>query len=194
MRAQDVKKLRYSPPVTQAFIPKWVGMCANVKIRKMSQSDLPEVSRIQRECYSESILESVDSFSAKLSASPDFCFTAVQGELVVGYVVSFPWVFGEIPDLDGAEYPVPPSADSLCIHDMAVTPTVRKVGAAKHMLNTVLASAKHRGYKRIFLVAIQGASSYWMRHGFKVVHAGESIKRGLSAYGQDAVFMAKTED
>jgi len=94
----------------------------------MSQSDLPEVSRIQRECYSESILESVDSFSAKLSASPDFCFTAVQGELVVGYVVSFPWVFGEIPDLDGAEYPVPPSADSLCIHDMAVTPTVRKVG------------------------------------------------------------------
>lgn len=169
-------------------------MRADVKIRRMSLSDLPEISRVQRECYNESILESVDSFSAKLSASPDFCFMAVQGDLVVGYVVSLPWVFGEIPDLDGAEYLVPSNADSLCIHDMAVTPSARKVGAAKQMLNTVLDSAKHRGYKRIFLVAIQGASSYWMRHGFKAVHVGESLKRDLSAYGEEAVCMAKTED
>ncbi|WP_416372716.1 GNAT family N-acetyltransferase [Alcanivorax sp.] len=160
----------------------------------MSLSDLPEVSRIQRECYDESILESVDSFSAKLSASPDFCFMAVQEEQVVGYVVSLPWVFGKIPDLDSAEYFEPSNADSLCIHDMAVTPTARKVGTAKQMLDTVLDSAKHKGYKRIFLVAIQGASSYWMRHGFKVVNVGESLKRDLSAYGQEAVCMAKTED
>lgn len=165
----------------------------DVKIRRMSPSDLPEVSRIQRECYSESLLETVDSFSAKLSVAPDFCFMAVQGDLVVGYVVSLPWVFGEVPDLNGAEYPVPPNSDSLCIHDMAVTPTARKAGAAKHMLDAVLDIAKHRGYKRISLVAIQGASSYWMRHGFKIVHAGELLKSDLSSYGQEAVYMAKTE-
>jgi len=165
-----------------------------MKIRGMSQFDLPAVSRIQRECYSESILESVDSFSAKLSASPDFCFVAVQGQLVVGYVVSLPWIFGEIPKLDSAEYSVPPEADSLCIHDMAVTPSAREVGAAKHMLNTVLGTANHMGYKQVFLVAIQGASSYWMRHGFKVVPAGKSLKRELSAYGQEAVYMVKGED
>jgi len=164
-----------------------------MKIREMSQSDLPSVSRIQRECYSESILESEDSFSAKLSASPDLCFVAVQGELLVGYVIALPWVFGEIPDLDGAEYSVPPNADSLCIHDMAVTPSARDVGAAKQMLNTVLGTANHMGYKQVFLVAIQGASSYWMRHGFEVVPAGNSLKRDLSAYGQEAVYMASPD-
>lgn len=165
-----------------------------MKIRGMSQSDLPAISRIQRECYSEAILESVDSFSAKLSTSPHFCFSAVQGQLVVGYVVSLPWVFGEIPELDGSEYSVPPNADGLYIHDMAVTPSARDLGAAKHMLNAVLDTASQRGYKRIFLVAIQGASSYWMRHGFEVVPAGASLKRDLSAYGREAVYMARSEN
>lgn len=165
-----------------------------MKIRRMSQTDLPAISRIQRECYSETILESVDSFSAKLSASPDFCFVAVQRQQVVGYVVSLPWVFGVIPELDGSECSIPPNADGLCIHDMAVTPSARDIGAAKHMLNTVLEAANQQGYKRIFLVAIQGASSYWRRHGFEVVPAGASLKRDLSAYGREAVYMVKSED
>lgn len=169
-------------------------MIANVKIRPMSQFDLPEVSRIQRECYRESILESVDSFSAKLSVSPDFCFMAIQEEQVAGYVVSLPCVFGEIPDLDGTEYTVPSSADSLCIHDLAVTPGAREAGAANRLLDTVLDAARVQGYCRVFLVAIQGASSYWKRHGFQVVQADAAFQRNLSAYGEGAVFMAKTED
>src|SRR5690606_11912099 len=165
-----------------------------MKIRGMSPSDLSAVSRIQRECYDESILESEDSFSAKLSVSPDLCFVSVEGQGVVGYVISLPRVFGEIPYLHGASYSVPPDADSLCIHDMAVTHSARAVGAATQMLNIVLGTAAQMGYKRVFLVAIQGASSYWMRHGFEVVSAGESLRKDLSAYGQEAVYMAKSDD
>jgi|SRR5690606_26509302 len=162
-----------------------------MKIQLMSHSDLPEVVRIQRECYNDSILESVDSFSAKLSAAPDFCFIAVQDQQMVGYVVSLPWTFGAIPELDGTEYSVPTNTDSLCIHDLAVSPSARKAGAAKGLLDAALESAKQRGYQSIFLVAVQGASSYWQRHGFEVMQVDEATQRNLSAYGEDAVLMAK---
>lgn len=162
-----------------------------MKIRKLSQPDLPEVLRIQRECYSQDFLESADSFSAKLSAYPDFCFMAVQGEIVVGYVVALPWVFGEILDLDGVEYSIPPDPDSVCIHDMAVSPNARKAGAAKQLMDAVLDTAKQRAYERLFLVAIQGASSYWKRNGFEVVDVDESLKRDLSMYGEEATYMTR---
>lgn len=150
-----------------------------------------DVSRIQRECYSEDILESVDSFSAKLSADSDFSFMAMQSEMAVGYVVALPWVFGGILDLDGVEYSVPPDADSLCIHDIAVSFKARNVGTARHLLNAVLDAAKSKGYRRLFLIAIQGASSYWERHGFEAVQVNEKLKRRLSAYGEGATYMAR---
>ncbi|MFL1404755.1 GNAT family N-acetyltransferase [Marinobacter sp. M1N3S26] len=165
-----------------------------MSIRKLSQPDLPDVARIQRECYSQDILESMDSFSAKLTACPDFCFMAVQRELPVGYVVALPWMFGEMLDLDGVEYSVPLQADSVCIHDLAVSPSARRAGAANQLLKAVLDTARERGYKRIFLVAIQGASSYWQRHGFEAVQVDEALRRGLSAYGEDAVYMVRIDE
>ncbi|WP_280564727.1 hypothetical protein [Chromohalobacter sp. 48-RD10] len=94
----------------------------------MSQADLLDISCIQRECYSEDLLESVDSFSAKLSANSDFSFIAIQNEMKVGYVVALPWVYGEILGLEGVDYSVPVDADSLCIHDIAVSRKARNGG------------------------------------------------------------------
>lgn len=163
-----------------------------MKIRKMSQADLMEISRIQRECYSEDLLESVDSYSAKLSANSDCSFIAMQNEIVVGYVVALPWIYGEMLDLDGVDYSVPVDADSLCIHDIAVSRNARNGGTAKYLLNAVLESAKSWGYKKMFLVAIQGASPYWKRQGFEVVQVNEKLKHHLSAYGEGAEYMTRT--
>ncbi|WP_280564350.1 hypothetical protein [Chromohalobacter sp. 48-RD10] len=62
-----------------------------------------DISRIQRECYSEYLLESVDPFSAKLSANSDFSFIAMQNDMLVGYVVALPWMYGEMLDVDGVD-------------------------------------------------------------------------------------------
>ncbi|MCK0746804.1 GNAT family N-acetyltransferase [Chromohalobacter nigrandesensis] len=163
-----------------------------MKIRKMSQADLMDISRIQRECYSEDLLESIDSYSAKLSANSDFSFIAVQNEMAVGYVVALPWIYGEMLDLDGVDYSIPVDADSLCIHDIAVSRNARNAGAAKYLLNAVFESAKSRGYRQFFLVAVQGASSYWKRQGFEVVQVNEKLKHHLLAYGEDAEYMTRT--
>ncbi|WP_280569614.1 GNAT family N-acetyltransferase [Chromohalobacter sp. 296-RDG] len=163
-----------------------------MKIRKISQTDFMDISRIQRECYSEDLLESVGSFSAKLSANSDFSFIAVQNEMFVGYVMALPWIYGELLDLDGVDYSVPVDADSLCIHDIAVSRKARNAGAAKYLLNAVLESAKSRGYRQLFLVAVQGASSYWKRQGFEAVQVSEELKHHLSAYGEGAEYMTRT--
>lgn len=162
-----------------------------MNIRRLSQADLIDISRIQRECYNEDMLESVDSFSAKLSANSDFSFIAMQGETAVGYVVALPWVFGEILELSGSKYSIPPDADSLCIHDLAVSVRARNLGTARCLLNAVFDAAKSKGYRRLFLIAVHGASSYWKNHGFEIVQVNEKIKHRLSAYGEDATYMTR---
>ncbi|WP_280570700.1 GNAT family N-acetyltransferase [Chromohalobacter sp. 296-RDG] len=115
-----------------------------MKIRKVSQADLMDISCIQRECYSEDLLESVESYTAKLSANSGFSFIAMQNEMVIGYGISLPWVYGEMLDLDGVDYSFPIDADSLCIHDIAVSRKARNGGTAKCLLNAVLESATSR--------------------------------------------------
>lgn len=162
-----------------------------MKIRRLSQSDLTEVCRIQRECYHPEILESAASFAAKLSAAPEFCFMAEQDDRALGYAVALPWLFGEIVALDGLEYSSPPQADSLCLHDVAVSPEARKTGTARQLLGAVMEAAAQSGYNRVFLVAIPGASSYWQRHGFEVVPVDEPVMRHLSHYGEGSTYMAR---
>src|SRR5690606_331761 len=164
-----------------------------MQIRRLSPNDLEHVSRIQQECYSGRFIEPADSFAAKLSAAPDFCYLAVHNNTPVGYVVALPWVFGDIPDLGGLEYAVPEHADGLYIHDIAVAPAARQEGVARELLNAVLNAARLKGYRGVFLVAIKGASSYWERHGFQAVQVDGRLKHGLSAYGEGAVYMMKAK-
>lgn len=162
-----------------------------MKIRPVSRSDLQDIMRIQSDCYSHQFIESKDSFLAKLSAHPDSSFMALQGNLAVGYVIALPWLFGDLPDLNGLDYVIPPFADALYIHDIAISPVARKSGVAERLLNTLLDSCSAKGYKQVFLVAVQGAASYWQRYGFEAVKADIELRRSLSAYGEDATYMTK---
>lgn len=162
-----------------------------MKIRPVLQCDLQDIARIQSDCYSDHFIESKASFSAKLSAHSDSSFMALQGELAVGYVVALPWLFGSVPDLNGLEYSIPPNADGLYIHDIAVARAARKSGVAERLLNTLLESGRTKGYKQVFLVAVQGAASYWILHDFEAVSAVVELRRSLSAYGEGAAYMAR---
>ncbi|HLU34882.1 MAG TPA: GNAT family N-acetyltransferase [Thermomicrobiales bacterium] len=162
-----------------------------MKIRRLSTKDLADVARIQRECYSGHFIESVESFAAKLSAHADFSFVAESGGVAVGYVVAFPWTFGEVPELGGLDYTPAPDTDSLYLHDLAVIPAARRSGAADRLFDAVLGAARSAGLERIFLVAIGTASRYWRRHGFEVVEVDEMLERRLEGYGAGATYMAR---
>jgi GNAT superfamily N-acetyltransferase len=128
-----------------------------VKIRSLSTWDLADVARIQQACYSGHFIESIDSFAAKLSAHSGFSFVAESGGVAVGYVVAFPWTFGEVPELGGLDYTPAPDTDSLYLHDLAVIPDARSSGAAQRLFDADRSTrswAPHgpRG---------SGASSWW---------------------------------
>jgi predicted N-acetyltransferase YhbS len=163
-----------------------------MNIRRASEVDLQAITRIQGECYSGYFIESADSFAAKLSADSEFSFMAVQGDHPVAYVVAFPWIFGDVPELNGLEYAIPQNADGLYLHDISVSPLARKSGIAKRLLNTVLNEGNAKGYKQVFLVAIHGAASYWSRYGFKAVQADAGLQQRLSPYGEGATYMARS--
>lgn len=116
---------------------------------------------------------------------------ALQGERAVGYLVALPWLYGSIPDLNGLDYAIPPNADGLYIHDIAVSRGARNSGVAEQLLGTLLQSGREKGYKQAFLVAVQGAASYWQRHGFEAVKPDVDLRRSLLAYGTDATYMAR---
>ena len=163
-----------------------------MKIRPVSQNDLSDIARIQGECYGDHYIESKASFSAKLSAHSDLSFMALQGELAMGYLIAFPWRYGSIPDLNGLEYALPPNADGLYIHDIAVSRQARKLGVAERLLSTLWYTGREKGCKQVFLVAVQGAASYWQRHGFEAVNPDLNLRRSLLAYGDGATYMARS--
>ena len=165
-----------------------------ITIRPLLPEDLAEVTRIQEECYRDDLIEASDSFAAKISARPGFCFMAEQEGVAQGYVIALPWVSGQTLELDSSDYAVPANADCIYVHDVAVCPPARSLGAAGQLLETVINAAEENGFKRICLVAVQGAASYWHRHGFEVVTLDAAAHQKLARYGDGARYMVRRND
>lgn len=160
-----------------------------IQIKQLTGSELEDITRIQRECYPDDLIESAESFAAKISAHPDFCFMVIQDNVAKAYIIALPWIAGKMLELDSSKYKVPPEADCVYIHDIAVAPAARSFGVSRKLLNAVLDAALEKGYKRVCLVAVEGAEAYWERHGFEVWQADAELRNKLAAYGESATYM-----
>ena len=161
---------------------------SDLKVRPMAVADLDAVLRIQAACYTAIEPESRESLQAKLQAAPDTCFVAVADQQPVAYAIAVPVAFPELPVLDQPHCDPPPHADALYLHDVAVSPTLRGSGAAGALVRRVMDAARHGQWRQMCLIAIQGSSSYWARHGFREVAPREMAAK-LASYGADARFM-----
>ena len=164
-----------------------------MKIRNMLSEDLVEVFRIQSECFKADLAESNESIITKFRESSEYCFVAVKDSKILGYTLALPMRTGEILPLNDTEYTIPADADSIYLHDMAVSPSARKLGVAPALMNALFEVAKMKGFATTYLIAVSGAATYWSRHGFEAVEVDEVMKQSLAKYGDDAVYMVKTE-
>lgn len=160
-------------------------------IRPMQKQDLNSLIDIQLACYQGDHIESLPSFAAKLKAAPAFCWVAEKDNTVLAYAIAMPNTFGTVAPLDAHHYELPSETESLYLHDIAVSPAARKLGLANVLLDTLLEKATDQQYQKAFLVAVEGASSYWQRHGFMPSEISASMKQKLARYGDDAVYMHK---
>ena len=162
-----------------------------IDIRMMAASDLPAVLAIQAVCYTELTPESKESLHAKLRASPSTCFIAsIEGD-TVGYLFALPWALSNPPMLNAETCRLPSSPNCLYLHDLAVTPSTRKSGAGRALVDAFLTRLSELELGRASLIAVQNSAPYWERYGFRVVPPSAPLKARLATYGEGVAYMER---
>ncbi len=159
----------------------------------MAPTDLRAVMAIQAQCYQGGLPESQGSLAAKLGASPGTCFIASSsvGEAPLGYLFALPWLAGGPPPHDAAQCELPARPDCLYLHDLAVSPPGRKLGVGKAMVGAFFEALARMALPSAGLVAVQGSSTYWARHGFQPATVSADLALKLRSYGDDAIYMVR---
>jgi predicted N-acetyltransferase YhbS len=159
-----------------------------MKIIEIAEDNWRGILEIQEAAYHEVDPEELDVLKSKQWVSPETCFVCVsdQGD-ILGYLLAHPWYGSEPPKLYEPVLDIKRS-DSLYLHDMAVSPHSKGQGIGRSMMAKLIEVAELKGVKRITLVAIQGADSFWSLLGFKVI----STANIGASYGDNAVFMEKS--
>lgn len=111
-------------------------------------------------------------------------------ERPAGYVLSHPWRTGSLPALNTLLGELPAPADTYYIHDLALLPVARRIGAASFIVEALGKHAAAHGYPNMSLVAVNGSQGFWERHGFVAEDRPDLIEK-LASYEDAARFMVR---
>ena len=133
--------------------------------RAMSALDLGAVEAIAEIVHAD-FYESPAVLAEKRQLYPNGAHLLEIGERPVGYVLSHPWRRGTIPALNAPLGALPDAADTYYIHDLALLPVARRLGAAGFMAAILARHAAARDLRTMSLVAVNGSEGFWARQGF----------------------------
>jgi ribosomal protein S18 acetylase RimI-like enzyme len=119
------------------------------------------------------------------------CYLLEIGERPAGYVLSHPWREGRPPELDAPLGAIPGDAGTYYLHDLALLPVARRIGAASRIVNALVKHATARDFRTMSLVAVSGSQGYWEKHGFAVAETAAIAANLQQGYGEGARFMVK---
>ena len=154
----------------------------------MAPADLPAVLRIAAEVH-PGYPERDEVFAERLALHPDGCLVLDGGDGPLGYCISHPWR-GEPPALDTLLGALPPQPLSWYLHDVALLPAARGLGAPAALLACLRERAAAASLRALSLTAVNGSAPYWRRQGFEAVPAtGPKQLEKLLGYGPDARLM-----
>lgn len=153
-------------------------------LRAITPQDWDAILNIQDECYSQLDPEPLHVLQSKWRVSPQSCFVFEVDEAVVGYCLAHPWAVNMPPAL---YQPIThlPKADTLYLHDIAISAKAQGLGAGTKALTRLIQLADRLNLNSLSLVAVQGADCYWFKMGFKP----QSIDKCLGSYTDDAIHM-----
>ena len=160
-------------------------------IRAMRICDVAAILRIQRACYVPHMNESQPVIEHRLSASPETAWVAERAGEVVAYLAAYPSLLGKVTSL-GGHFNVPLTADCLYLHDLAVSPAVRRSGAGPMLLRRAWQAADSIGLMQSALVSVQDSRLFWEKHGYRVAEdlaPGQRDK--LASYGAPCWYMTR---
>lgn len=161
----------------------------DVAWRAMTGYDLPAVQKIADQVH-PGFFEAPQVLGERQRLYRNGCYLLEIGEKPAGYVLSHPWRSGSPPALNALLGEIPADADTYYLHDLALLPVARRVGAASHIVSALIKHASAEGYPNMSLVAVNGSQGFWERHGFAPTNAPD-VDDKLRSYESAAKLMVK---
>jgi ribosomal protein S18 acetylase RimI-like enzyme len=164
----------------------------DVTWRALSAFDLPAVEAIADKVHPD-FFEAPEVLAERQRLYPAGCYLLEVGDRPAGYVLSHPWRLGSLPALNSLIGALPDPADTYYIHDLALLPLARRLGAASHIVQSLEKHARALGAATLSLVAVNHSQGFWERQGL-VVTEREELYGKLLSYEADARYMVKRLD
>lgn len=133
--------------------------------RLMAAADMPAVAAISDAVHGD-YTECAPVYAERLDLYPAGCWLLEKGGDALGYCISHPWHGDRPPVLGALIASVPLDADRYYLHDLALLPQARGIGAAGKAVQLVLRQAQDAGFDKVTLTAVNGADTFWRKQGF----------------------------
>lgn len=166
-----------------------MSLLKDVAWRAMTGYDLGAVFAIANQVHPD-FFEAEAVLSEKFALYRNGCYLLEIAEKPAGYVLSHPWLLGDLPALDTMLGAIPADADTLYIHDLALLRLARGVGAAGKIVASLTKHAQAMGFASMSLVAVNNSQSFWTRQGFAVEDSPELAGK-LESYAGEARYMVR---
>ena len=133
----------------------------------MTAFDLTAVEGIAAAVH-PGFFETPDVLAEKQQIYRNGCYLLEVGERPAGYVLSHPWHADSPPALNAPLGVLPESPSTYYLHDLALLPVARRIGAASQIVSALIKHAAAQQLPSMSLVAVNGSQGFWERHGFAV--------------------------
>jgi GNAT superfamily N-acetyltransferase len=155
----------------------------------MTAYDLPSVEKIAGVVH-PNFFEAPEVLAERQRLYRNGCYLLEVGERPTGYVLSHPWQSQSLPPLNSTLGELPADATTYYLHDLALLPVARRIGAASQIVSALIKHATARGFPTMTLVAVNGSRGFWEKHGF-VAEDVPALAEKLATYEPSARFMVK---
>lgn len=155
----------------------------------MTAFDMPSVAAIAAEVH-PGFFEAPEVLAERQQLYRNGCYLLEISEKAVGYVLSHPWRAGDLPALNTPLGAIPADADTYYVHDLALLPVTRRIGAASHIVDALAKHAQAQGFATLHLVAVNDSQGFWEKHGFAVDDV-PALAEKLRGYEDAARYMVR---
>lgn len=157
--------------------------------RPMAPEDIPAVLGIADRVHPD-LPEDIAVIAERQRLYPAGAHLLDRAGAACGYLISHPWRSDAPPALNALLHRLPPEPDTFYLHDLALLPAGRGEGAARVIVEHMVAHARSRGFATMHLTAVNGSVPFWQHLGF-AVEAGAHAADHLRSYGESARSMVR---
>ncbi len=161
----------------------------DVAWRAMTAFDMPAVEAIAAQVHPD-FFEAPEVLAERQQLYRNGCYLLEITERPTGYVLSHPWRAGSLPALNTRLGEIPADADTFYLHDLALLPVTRRIGAAGYIVDALSKHAAAQGFATMHLVAVNGSQGFWEKHGF-IVDDVPALAEKLKSYEANARYMVR---